>query len=97
MIMADNSKLLGHKWTHTLDLSEAWPQAEREEITTAQLGRLIAEGLESLTKFYPFDDDLNNLIADMQEVSADPDEFNVLMDVLYDWADQDKRLWIKRF
>jgi hypothetical protein len=91
--MADH--LSGYTWQHMLDIGEAWRQAVLGEITQLALLRAISFHLEQLVPEYPADKELPILIDTL--ANPEPNELDDVLDWLFSWADQDRRLFIKTF
>lgn len=92
-------------WQYTLDIEEAWKQAQEDKLTPQQLATIIADKLYDLPLVGNGKDSVmhnfRNLAANPE---ADFDDFDVEMEILYDWADTnltpgkwppDKLCWIK--
>lgn len=79
-------------WKHTVDIKQAWEQAENGEITTAQLAGVLAEQLHAC----PIVDAVIHA-AEFETLAKEPelsdDKFDAAFSNLYDWAD-DNRVWI---
>src|SRR5687768_8620018 len=99
-------------WQRTLDIVDIWNQAQDEEITPQQLAAIIAKRLDKLQNFHDsvIDGIKSHLIEQFKllsenEDTEDEDEFNILMNDLYNWADISldgkfggkKVCWIKTF
>lgn len=81
-------------WQYRLDVREEWKQANRGELTAMQMGQTVARKLRELYMFP--DGDLLDLIDqfDALDEQDEFDDFDVIWEELYDWADEDHRLWI---
>jgi FMN phosphatase YigB (HAD superfamily) len=82
------------KWEKTLEVKDLWEKYENDEINIEDLSKQVAKRLETL---YPGDDrwmDIQDFI-DRFECVEDVEEFDDILDELYDWGDNGHRLWIK--
>ena len=84
-------------WQRQLKLKDIWPKVESGELTVHQLAAEIAKRLKKLIPMAVQTgdtelDDLRDEIADEFEAFAedkdgDKDEFDCIMERLYDWGD----------
>lgn len=83
-------------WQRTLRLNPEWDQAQEHEISTQDLARSIAAKLRALPAFdEDFDDanlELEGLVEEFEgladDATATQQDFNYVMQSLYDWGDQ---------
>uniref|UniRef100_A0A6M3KLC9 Uncharacterized protein n=1 Tax=viral metagenome TaxID=1070528 RepID=A0A6M3KLC9_9ZZZZ len=79
-------------WKYQIDVRKEWKRAETQEITPQELARVIAEKLKALPCFSD-DDDLQNIVEAFEELNLDDaatfDDFDEIMNGLYDWGDQE--------
>lgn len=81
------------QWQRMLNIKQEWEDAKRNAITIQQLAQIISDKLSKIPDFK--DEDINDqrddLACDFQRFSegesADKNEFDDLMEHLYDWAD----------
>ena len=93
-------------WKHTIDVSYFYHD---DVLSVRRKGILLAGELrKKVLPWYEQDDDLKDMIEAFQDIpdvgemcDGEPasqsdveGEFNMVMHDLYDWADQDHRLWI---
>jgi uncharacterized protein YpuA (DUF1002 family) len=88
-------------WKTKLDIKEEWEQREKDEITNQQLCKAIAAKLK-MNRFFKKDEDLQEIAEDFENFEdnddGDSDElFNDLMSQLYDYGDEDHRIWVGTF
>jgi hypothetical protein len=88
-----------NKWQYTLDVKEAWQKVgEGQDISS--FCKILVKEL-NLIPDYLKDDELGDLIDYFTSMSEDEDvsieEFDHVLNDLYNWADTDKRLWIGTF
>lgn len=81
------------KWQSTLDLAEEWEAAQNKEISTARLAAIVHKKLLELPALgEEYDQKRVEIAEEFECLAADPevtfDEFNMLWEELYDWADQ---------
>ncbi len=95
-------------YLRTLDIKEEWEKADNEHISCQQLAKVIAERLSELHFFNDkrFENERLKLIEDFllfsEDIIGTVDEFDDLMDELYNWGDMSynnttKICWIKTF
>lgn len=98
-------------WKKKLILTDIWQNGDVPESEVHLVGKEIANRLKMLYPDYVADDVLYEIISafdnllSLEEYNSDPspnwpdftpyDDFNARMSDLYDWADEDKRLWIQ--
>lgn len=83
------------KWERQLRLHPEWRQAQDDELEYQELARVIAKRLDNLAPFTGEQNDIEfqktELVDAFVDASRDPDlgveEFDSLMDALYDWGD----------
>lgn len=89
-------------WKRILDLTPEFGKAEEGEIEIHDLARITAERLRQMKPFFDFMDVGRVEIAEQfddlsQDKGADVDDFDTLMEELYNWADVDRSCWVKTF
>jgi hypothetical protein len=97
-------------WRITLNIRDAWSQAQEGKITHRDLANIVALRLAKLPELPDGNEPLNilrnELVNDFwgisEDYSSDEDDFNYVMDNLYDWADMQlqshkKCCWVKTF
>jgi hypothetical protein len=84
-------------WQTTLDISDVYDHDKNDGATCSvvKAGRIVANRLEE-NKFAS-DSDIQDIIMRLQEVEDDADEFDEIMDDLYEFADKEHRIWVKTF
>jgi len=83
-------------WQRKLLLNPEWDQAQEGEISTQELARSIAAKLRALKpfgdEFEQVDDEAEQIAEEFDDLADDPnatkDNFNYVMQSLYDWGDQ---------
>jgi len=83
-------------WQRKVLLNPEWTQAQEHEISTQELARSVAAKLRTLDPFEDEDDEYNlereGLIEEFDGLAADEtatqEDFNYVMQSLYDWGDQ---------
>ena len=78
------------------DLSKAYRDGS---LTSAQVAaRLVTRLEKNVSPHYPDDQDLSDIIMAFDDLARDPattaGDFDDVLENLYDWADEDHRLWI---
>ena len=101
------------RWQRTLKLQPEWDKAAEDEITVNQLAGVIARRLKDLRPFggdLAYLDEARDEIVDefdwlAKDADAGTDDFDNIMESLYDWADTrldddwngKKVCWVDRF
>ena len=92
-------------WRNELDIKEIWSKAKKGEATSQEVASEIAQKLKFINT--PTNWNLNifeneareRLIDSFEDHSQDPEatteDFNALMEELYNWADDGHVCWIK--
>lgn len=91
-------------WKHKIDLSDLRERYGKRELSASEFGRLLAERIRKQKWFKANEEDLEP-IADEFEGVTNIEEFNAVLDTLYDWGDivlptpkgqfiQNKMCWI---
>ncbi len=82
-------------WKHKFDLKEDWQRAKRKEITAKELADIIINKIVNSTFYSNNDDELQDIINELKGMGADDsfDDFDVIWDQFYDWADENK-VWV---
>jgi len=83
------------KWKYRLELKDLWDKRNGGEITIQQMGKEISKRIKNLP-CYKQEEDLE-IISDDFEFIEDIDNFDNVLEQLYNWADYDKKCWIKTF
>lgn len=89
-------------WTHRLNLKVEWELRDQGELTVQQLAARVAAKLKKVDFN---DDDVNfdrdDIVDEFEGLSEDPsasvEDFDDVLARLYDFADEDKRLWVATF
>lgn len=99
-----------NNWKNKLNLSDIWQNGDVPESEVHLVGKEIAKRLKRIYPDYVANEVLEEIIysfdnlLSLDEYNSDSswqdaytpyDDFNARMSDLYDWADQDKRLWIQ--
>lgn len=99
-----------NNWKNKLNLSDIWQSGDVPESEVHLVGKEIAVRLRMVYPDYEDDEVLYEIITafknllSLEEYNSDGswadaytpyDDFNARMSDLYDWADEDKRLWIQ--
>ena len=101
------------QWLRTLNLVDVWQLASEREITPQHLSKVVAERLSALKKFgdEAIDWQTENLVEEFQSFAEEDvdsvsfDDFDYILQGLYDWADSSfdgewngmKVCWVKTF
>lgn len=76
-------------WVRVLNIKEEWKKANDFEISVQELSKVIYTRLENFSLKNDFT--LQDIIEDFKRLAEDElsdfDEFNFVMQYLYDWAD----------
>jgi hypothetical protein len=93
------------QWVRTLDIKTEWDQVADDKLSINELASIIAK---KLNRFGLVDDvELQGIIDDMEMLGEDAtiEDFNCIMENLYDWADTPldnefggkRNCWVKTF
>jgi len=77
------------KWKYEIDVKDAFAKGKAGEFTPKQIAMEIVRKLERVAKRAD-DSELDDIILDFTSLpdDADHDDFNEIMETLYDWGDQ---------
>lgn len=98
-------------WKHKLEIKDDWQKAQSGEITHNQMANVISEKCKALAPLIHDDElrsELGCIAEDFEHVSknsADVEDFDDVMQRLYDWADSpvgfgfcnEKLCWVATF
>lgn len=94
-------------WTNTLNLKDLWEARKDSNITLQKMGKIIAKRIRKLRCYKDNDFELEEIAYSFEFIEEDVDEFDDVLEQLYDWADsplptpegemQKKLCWIKTF
>ena len=88
-----------NNWIFSIDISKEWQLAQEDPDTVKQLCEKIVLKLKHIPKRLQ-DEHLEYIIENFNSFDPDTqdvDDFDVIMNELYNWADSGKRLWIDTF
>lgn len=77
-------------WKHTLDLTDLWSKYDDDEVTdhVEEIGKAVSERLSALAELFPILYKTKaKRLAESFKTASDLENFNRLMDRLYDLAD----------
>jgi len=77
------------KWVNKLDLKDLWKQRDEGKITISELGKAVADRIKK-SKFYKLkthEQSLREIVLDFEDCIDDVEEFDEILERLYDWAD----------
>ncbi len=74
-------------WINRLNLKDLWKARAKGELTIQELGKRIARRIEKLHCYDRYKDDLQTIVMDFEIVDEDVEEFDNILEELYDWAD----------
>ena len=80
------------KWKYAIDIHKEFGQAKGGDISPADFGKAVARKLKVLPEEAK-DETLEDIILSL-ETAEDKEELDSHMNALWDWADEDHRLWI---
>ena len=85
-------------WKHKIQIWDLYDRYDRNEIDVPTLGKLLAERLEKVAEEMPssWQKELGSIATSLEEVNS-VDEYDSCLEALYDWGDQDHRLWVNCF
>ena len=73
-------------WKYSINIRDAWRKAQDDEITNKELADEI---VKALLKLHCHDEELLGIIDEFNDLDeeSDNDDFNPIMEALYDWGD----------
>lgn len=82
-------------WQRKLELKDEWPKTRNGELSVSQLADIVADRLEALEPFgdkeldRSLDYEREEIIEEFRALAedADVDDFDEVLERLYDWAD----------
>jgi hypothetical protein len=85
------------QWKAKLDVSDIWENSPDSHFFIEIGQRVMAVADEMLNNGFISQNDRDDLwsLGDALKCIEDVNDFDSLWDEIYDWADVDKRLWIK--
>ena len=86
-------------WKHVINLLPEWDGAKAGKVSVPVMAQTVLDRLNTLPKTI-IDDELEYIMGLFQELAKeDPEDsdFDEAMEQLYDWGDEDHRLFIQTF
>jgi len=94
-------------WIYRLDLKDLWDKHSQGNLTVEQVAKETAKRIRALSCYKKYEEELEEIAIDFEYCDNDTDEFDGILERLYDWADgclptseremQKKICWIKTF
>ena len=84
------------QWKCTLDISDLHAKSRAGELTADELGKQVAARIRGLPSLR-YREELEDIAQAFADYLAGFDEYDGVLAELYDWADEDKRLWVNTF
>lgn len=91
-------------WIHKLNLKDLWKAQEEGKLTTQELGKKVAKRIREAFFYKKYEKELMVIAHEFENIEDDVEEFDELLNDLYDWADfplptppgemQRKRCWV---
>lgn len=82
-------------WKSVLDIKELHEKAQDDQISPEILGKCVAEKLrENKFKHQP---EIQDIIYQLENEINDFDDYDMIMDHLYDFGNNKHRIWVKTF
>jgi len=84
-------------WRNKIDISEEYKLYRDNKATTQEVGQMVAEKLLKLRKAklgLIGDEDLEDIILRFQYECESIEDFDDVLEALYDWGDYDHTCWI---
>ena len=83
------------KWKYVLDVSDLWEKGKARTISPQELGAGLADRLGELDQ----DNDLLQIRRELWDLTDEStyDDFDDILEKLYDWADENHKLWLQTF
>ena len=80
-------------WKHEINIKPLFEAYDTGQLTVRQIGATVASMLLGISAIEEFPDDLVAVAVDFHHVT-DLDDFNKLLDAVYDWGDLGERLQV---
>ncbi len=76
-------------WKYRLELKDLWKAKNEEKISISELAKEVAKRIEKADFFSIKSNEqaLRQIIMDFEDCSDDVEEFDSILEQLYDWAD----------
>lgn len=86
-------------WRQTLRVADVWERAKNREISVQDLAKVVYDRSARLEAYHEEDEAGLEMIRDeflqlSEDEEADFDDFDVVWDDFYDWADHN-RVWLQ--
>lgn len=73
-------------WKYKIDLKDIWTKLSEDEIEISEGGKQIAEILRKHKAYKEYESELEEIAMQFEEVETQ-NEFNAILQELYDWGD----------
>ena len=85
-------------WKNKITIKDSWEQAKRGDISMVEARDDLVQKLKALPCFKT-NAELQEIINSFEGLTKEEtfDDFDEILNDLYDWADEDNRLWIAAF
>lgn len=88
------------KWKNKIDISDLHSAYESNEVTIQYVANSVADRLRELP-IYQSNYYLQTIVKDLEVIAYDEDcnadDYDCVLNTLYNWGDIDNRLWINTF
>lgn len=92
------------QWVHELNFKDLWEAHDKELIKLPDMAKEVAKRIKNAPFYKKYEDDLEEIAEDFKHVE-EVDEFDEILERLYDWADLSldgklngrKMCWIRTF
>ena len=86
------------RWKNKINMKDSWERAKKDSISMIEVRDDLVQKLKALPCFKT-DAELQKIVDNFKGLTEEEpfDHFDEVLEDLYDWADQDNRLWIATF
>lgn len=86
------------KWKAKIQLGDLFKRYQQNKLTVQEVAHHFAKRLRALP-YYSLQKDFRRLVDEINDLSTSKDDisendFDEILNLLYDWGDLDQRLWI---
>ena len=95
------------KWVNRLNLKDLWAKRNEGKLTIQELGKQVARRIRKMPCYKKYEEELEDIVLQFEVVGEYVNEFDLILNQLYDWADtplltpkgqmQRKMCWVATF
>jgi hypothetical protein len=87
-------------WKQTVKIGDLHQAHEDKKLSTQELCLKVAERMKKLV-YYVDSEEFQSFVSELEDMGAeedvDPDDYDCVLSLFYDWGDYQHRLWIDTF